>query len=80
MNAIGGMFKDEKKQGNHPKQFVFIVGSCVHFRSFKVHYNMNVENTIEKPQRITREKEAQKNEHKRRREEEEKLLRKIEIE
>jgi len=43
---------------------VFIAGSCVRFRSSKVHYNMNVKNTIENPQRITREKEAHKSEHK----------------
>jgi hypothetical protein len=42
MNATGGTFKDEKR-GNHRKQFVFIIGSCVHFRSSGVHSNMNVE-------------------------------------
>jgi hypothetical protein len=40
---------------------------------------MNVENTIENPQIIAREKEAQKSEHKQRQEEEVKLLRRIEI-
>jgi hypothetical protein len=58
MNVTGGMFKDLKKQGNHRKRFVFVIGNCVHFQSFKVHSSMNVENAIEKLQRIAREKEA----------------------
>jgi hypothetical protein len=45
---MGGMFKDEKKWGNHWKQFAFIIGSCARFQSFGVHNNMSVENVIEK--------------------------------
>jgi len=30
-NAMAGMFKDKKKQGNRQKQFAFIVGSCTCF-------------------------------------------------
>jgi len=36
MNVTGRTLKDEKKYGNHQKQFTFIVGSCAHFRSFGV--------------------------------------------
>jgi hypothetical protein len=35
-----------------------------HFQSFGIHNNMNVENAIKKLQRITKEKEAHKSEHK----------------
>jgi hypothetical protein len=31
MNVMGGKFKDEKKWGNHQKQFAFVVGNCVCF-------------------------------------------------
>jgi hypothetical protein len=31
MNVSVGKFKDKKKWGNCQKQFVFVVGSCVHF-------------------------------------------------
>ncbi len=31
MNVTKRMFKDEKKQRNHQKQFPFFVGSYVHF-------------------------------------------------
>jgi hypothetical protein len=48
MNVMGEMFKDEKKQGNHWKQFALVVGSCTHFRSFGIRNNMNVNNAIEK--------------------------------
>jgi hypothetical protein len=48
MNVIGEMFNDEKKWGNHQKQFVIVVGSCTRFRSFEVHSNMSVDGAIEK--------------------------------
>jgi hypothetical protein len=48
MNVMGGTLKDVKEQGNHQKQFPFVVGSCVHFRSFEIHSNMSAENVIEK--------------------------------
>jgi hypothetical protein len=41
---------------------------------------MSAKSTIEKPQKIAREKEEQKSEHKRRQEEEVKLLKRIEVE
>ncbi len=66
MNVMGEMFKDEKKWGNRWKQIVFIAGSCAHFWSSKVHINMSAKNVIEKLQRIAREKEAKKSEHRRR--------------
>jgi hypothetical protein len=48
MNVTGEMFKDMKKWGNYQKQFVFIVGSYAHFRSFGICSNMSVESAIEK--------------------------------
>jgi hypothetical protein len=63
MNVTGRIFKDEKKWGNHRKQFTFIVGSCAHFQSFGICNNMNAKNVIEKLQQIAREKEAQRSEH-----------------
>jgi hypothetical protein len=70
MNVTGQMFNDKKIHGNCWKQFAFIVGNYVCFRSFGVHNSKNVENTIEKLQRITREREARRNEHQQRQEEE----------
>ncbi len=69
-----------KKRGNHQKLFSSIAGSCEHFQSSRIHSSMNVENAIEKLQRITKEKETQKSEHKWRQEEEVELLKKIEAE
>jgi hypothetical protein len=48
MNEMGGMFKDEKKQGNCWKQFPFVPGSCARLQSFGIHNNMSVESAIEK--------------------------------
>jgi ribosome-binding protein aMBF1 (putative translation factor) len=39
-----------EKQVNHQKQFVFVVESCAHFRSFGIHTSMNANNAIEKLQ------------------------------
>jgi hypothetical protein len=50
MNVMGEMFKDVKKQGNHRKRFVFVVGSCACFRSFGIYNNMSEESAIEKLQ------------------------------
>ncbi len=50
MNVMGRMFKDQKKQGNRQKQFVFVARSCVHLQSFGIHNSMNVESAIEKLQ------------------------------
>ncbi len=72
MNVMGEKFKD-KKNGVTIKQFAFIVGSCAHFRSSRVH-NMSAKSAIEKLQRIVKEKEMQRNEHKWRQEEEMELL------
>ncbi len=63
MNVISEMFKDEKKQGNCRKQFMFVVGSYACFRSFGVHNSMSVESAIEKLQQIVREKEVKRSEH-----------------
>jgi hypothetical protein len=54
---------------------VFVARSCVFFQSSRVHSSISAESVIEKLQKITKEKEAQKNEHKQRQEEEAKLLR-----
>jgi hypothetical protein len=37
---------------------LFVVGSCVYFLSYGIHRSMNVNNAIEKLQRIAREKEV----------------------
>ncbi len=58
MNLTSGMFKGEKMGGSCWKQFAFVVGSCAHFRSFRIHNNMSAESVIEKLQQIAREKEA----------------------
>ncbi len=79
MNAMGGMFKDEKKQSNHQNQFVFVARSYVRFQSFGLHSNMSANNAIEKPQIIVREKKAQMNEHRQRQEEEAELLRRTKV-
>jgi hypothetical protein len=63
MNVMGRKFKDEKKWGNHQKQFPFVVGSCAHFQSSKVHNSMNPKSAIEKPQKIANEMEAHRSEH-----------------
>jgi hypothetical protein len=79
MNVMGGMFKDEKKQGNCRKQFAFVTKSYVHFQSFGIHNSMYADSVIEKLQQIAREKEVQRREHKQRQEEEVKLLRRTKI-
>jgi hypothetical protein len=43
---------------------VFVIGSCVRFQSSGVHSTKSAKSAIEKPQRITKEKEVQKSEHK----------------
>lgn len=65
---------------------IIIVESCLHlllevvcFQSSRVHGNMSAKNAIEKLQRIAKEKEVQKSEHKGR-QEEVKMLRKKEVE
>ncbi len=50
--------------GNHRKQFTFVVGNCVCFRSFRIHNSMNAKNVIEKLQIIAREKETQRSDTK----------------
>jgi hypothetical protein len=60
---MGRKFKGEKIWGNCQKLFLFVVKSCECFWSSKDHKNMSVESMIEKPQKITKEKELQKSEH-----------------
>jgi hypothetical protein len=55
---------DENKQGNCHKSFSFVVGSRVFSRSYSVRKKMNAKNAIEKLWKITKEKEAQRLEHK----------------
>ncbi len=64
MNAMNGMFKDEKR-GNHRKQFEFVVESYACFQSFGVQSSMNVKSAIEKLHKITKEKEAYRSEQRR---------------
>ncbi len=79
MNGIGRKPKDKNKWNICQKFLKFVVGSCVCFRSFKVHIGMNVESTIKKFKRIIKEKEAQKNEHRPRQEEEVEVWRKTKV-
>ncbi len=58
MNVMGSKFNYEKKWGTNQKQFTFVVGSCAHFSSSRIHSSMNVESAIEKLQKIAKEKEA----------------------
>jgi hypothetical protein len=76
MNVTSEKFKDKKKGGNHQKLFLSVTRGYEHFRSFGIHSNTSVENAIEKLQKITKEKEAQKSKHKWRQEEEVELLKK----
>jgi urease alpha subunit len=64
MNVMGGTFKEEKKQGNHRKQFAYVAKCCACFQSSRIHSSMSVENAIEKLHKITRENEAQRIKHK----------------
>ncbi len=72
--------KDKKKRSNRQILFSFTAKSCVYFQSSKMHRNMNAESAIEKLQKVIREKEMQKSEHKQGHEEETKLLKKKEAE
>ncbi len=42
---------------------MFVVESCAHFQNSGIHSNMNVDDVIEKLQRIAKGKEVQRNEH-----------------
>ncbi len=57
MNGTSGKLKDENKQNNHQKLFLFSTISYVCFRTSRVHRSMNAKNMIEKLQIIAREKE-----------------------
>ncbi len=70
MNGMGKKLEDENKQNNNWKLFLFTIRSCVCFQSSKVHKNMSAENTIENLQKVAKEKETQKSEHKHKQEEE----------
>jgi hypothetical protein len=65
MNATGGMFK-EKNWGNYQNRFLFVIRGCECFWSSRVHNSMSVESSIKKLQKITKEKEGQRSEHKQR--------------
>jgi len=80
MNVMGEKFKDEKKWGNHQKQFAFVVGNCVRFQSSKVHNSMSAKSVIEKSQKIIKEMKVHRSEHKGKQEEKAKLLKRIEAE
>ncbi len=51
-----------KKWGSYWKLFLFIVGSCECFQNSRNCRSMTVDSAIEKLQKITKEKEAQKSE------------------
>jgi hypothetical protein len=48
MNVMSGMFKDEKKRGNHRKKFAIVARSCAYFQSFGVNNSMSAKSAIEK--------------------------------
>jgi hypothetical protein len=75
INKMGKNLMDEKK-GNRWKSFSVVVGGRVFSQNYNVHTRMNVENTIKKLQRIAREKEAQRFEHRQREEAKGKTLKK----
>lgn len=68
-----------KKRHNHWKSFLLIVGSCECFWSFGENRSMSAKSAIEKLQKIAKEKDVQKSEHKRRQEEEAELLKRKEV-
>jgi len=71
-----GSSRTKKKPSNHQKLFSSFAGSCEHFQHFGIHSNISTKNVIEKLQRIAKEKEAPKSEHKQRQEEETKIIEK----
>jgi hypothetical protein len=48
MNVTNGKFKDEDKQSNHQKLFLFVARSYIYFLSSRIHKSIDVESTIEK--------------------------------
>jgi hypothetical protein len=54
----------EKKKKKTIKTCFCLLPKVVCFQSYRVHVKMNVESVIENLQRIAREKEMQKSEHK----------------
>jgi hypothetical protein len=57
---MSGKRKDENKQSNRCRLFSFVARSHVFFQSSGTHRRMNINNAIEKLQRLAREKEALK--------------------
>jgi hypothetical protein len=63
MNVMGKKLKNEKKWSNCRKWFLFLAESYECFLSYGNHISMSVESAIEKLQRIAKQKEAQRSEH-----------------
>jgi hypothetical protein len=56
MNATSKKLKDENKWSNCQNLFSFVARNFMSFLSFGVHRSMIVDNTIEKLQKVAREK------------------------
>jgi hypothetical protein len=61
---MGGKYKDRSKQSNHFSLFLFVAGSRVFSRSSRIHKRMSLKNVIKKLQKLAKEKETQRSEHK----------------
>ncbi len=58
INGTSEKLKDENKWSNRWKLFLFVVRSYVFFQNFGVRKNMSTKSTIEKLQRVAKEKET----------------------
>ncbi len=64
MNVMDGKLKDKKNRIIIETYFC-LLSEAMCFQSSKIHISMNAKTTIEKLQRVVREKETQKSEHRR---------------
>lgn len=62
-NKMGRKLMDKNKQGNFRMSFSVVARGCVFSRSYSAYKRMNVKSVIEKLQRVAREKETQRLEH-----------------
>ncbi len=64
-NKMGKKLMDENKQGNRRMSISVVAGGHVFPWSYSAYRRMNAKSAIKKLQKVTREKEAQRLEHKR---------------
>lgn len=74
-NKMGKKLMDKNKQGNCYKSFLFPTRGHAFSWSYSVRRKMNAESVIDKLQRVAREKEAQRLDHRRKEEAEGEALR-----